>query len=281
LVALLCAGAGVGAVVGASHAPRRTPTDWVQALLEATAAAGTAHFSYTHVATSSNPLLDARFSGSGVVDFSTGAVRVTEVDQQIGFALTSPSPRAVLQTTTVEVVALGTTTYQDVSVDGTQAIWTRSTQKRDPRTALGLSTALNAAVSLDDLYRTRRVIAVVPSGTASVAGVVTTRDVVHTAPACAARPGEPQVERQSPSTVWVDGAGRLVQVSSTVHFTGRLTSQVFGSNSALGRLLSGPSTVTDTLRFSDFGAPVHISAPPAAQAPAPHVSATVTARCAS
>lgn len=39
------------------------------AVLAATAQAGTAHFSYSHVTASPNPVLRGTLSGSGVVDF--------------------------------------------------------------------------------------------------------------------------------------------------------------------------------------------------------------------
>jgi hypothetical protein len=52
-----------------------------------------------------------------------------------------------------------------------------------------------------------------------------------------------------PIDLWLDGEGRLVQVRNVLHFTDP-------ARSAPGR-----STITSTIRLTDFGAPIEISAP--------------------
>jgi hypothetical protein len=70
------------------------------------------------------------------------------------------------------------------------------------------------------------------------------------------------VINQRPSFVWVDDAGRLVQVRSSSYFSDRLPR---GGKlpAALSDVPRGPVTTVSTLTFSAFTAPVHVVAPPA------------------
>ena len=57
-------------------------------------------------------------------------------------------------------------------------------------------------------------------------------------------------EVMGPTDVWLDGEGRLVQVRDVMHFT-----------DSAGALTDGGSTINNTIRLSDFGAPVTIATP--------------------
>ena len=115
LVGLAAATAAALGAAGAPGEPGVTPAQWVANLLAATARAGTAHFSYGHVATSPNPDLRSTLHGSGVVDFSHGNVRVTEVDHQVEFEGGSTGPtRATRTVTGDEEIAIGTVAYQRI-----------------------------------------------------------------------------------------------------------------------------------------------------------------------
>jgi hypothetical protein len=280
LLGLLGGGVVVGAVVGALGSPSGstsgsssasaagTPASaaasaWVAHVLATTAEAGTAHFTYSHVTVSKNPLLHDVLTGSGVIDFATGDVHVTEVDSQP--SLTSGSSgnlKGVLVRTTAEEIGIGRTMYQAVAQEGTpNPVWMKLTQPRDPHAVLGLQMALNASVALDGLGGTQRVVGLTDLGHAVVGGVATRSWRVQTAPVCASALSGPSYETQEPTIVWVDAHGRLVQVTTVVHSTGKLTAEVLKAIPSLARVAGGAATTTDTLRFSAFGAPVQIAAP--------------------
>ena len=275
LVGLLGLGVVAGAVIGAAGSPPPgppaqssgpTPAEWVAHLLATTAEAGTAHFAYTHVTTSPVPDLRDTSSGSGVVDFGRSDVEVTEVDHQIEFEANGPgaATKAVPVTNTEEVIGIGSTVYRRLSVPlvSTFPSWIKQPIPWDVRGQLGLSTALNAAVALDALVGVDPVVGVRDEGPSAVDGVAATEYVVTTAPpACAStRAAAPKVD-QRPSTVWVDGKGRLVQVRSS-EYDGGFPAAVLRRVPALARIPTGPSVTTATLTFSAFGIPVHVAAPP-------------------
>jgi hypothetical protein len=80
LVALVGVGSGLGAAFEVASAPQTTPVQWVANVLSATAEAGSAHFTYSSITTSTNPVLESRVIGRGLVDFTSGGVRVAEMD---------------------------------------------------------------------------------------------------------------------------------------------------------------------------------------------------------
>ena len=100
-------------------------------------------------------------------------------------------------------------------------------------------------------------------GPATVDGVATTQYEVTFSPlrVCALHQ-PPTVVTERPSDVWVDGAGRLIQVRSTTFFSGRLPR---GAKlpAAFGDIPRGPTTTVATLTFSAFGVAVHVVAPTA------------------
>jgi hypothetical protein len=276
LLGLVGLAAGAAAALGAVGAPDVrgtpgvTPAQWVANVLATTAQAGTAHFDYTHVTTSPNPDLRGTANGRGVVDFSRGSVRVTEVDRQIEFEGGPAGPsHAILSVTSDEEIIVGTGLYQQLFPVVPGAHFPKSdfpfmkiSVPRQPRAKLGLSFALGAASGLGDLDGTEPVVAVRDLGPAIVDGQASTRYLVQTAPvqACLSVHTNAPVSTESPSLIWVDGHGRLVRVRSTSRFSGRLTA---GARTPPGfaQFPTGPIASTDTLTFSAFGAPVRISAP--------------------
>jgi hypothetical protein len=273
LVGLLGLGVAAGAAIGAAGSPSPglarssspTPAEWVAHLLATTAGAGTAHFAYTHVTTSPVPDLRATMTGSGVVDFARGDVEVTEVDHQIDFESNGLGPsRAVPTTSTLVEIGIGSTVYQRFPFAGVaRPPWMKLPFPRQAKGQLGLSTALNAAVALDALVGPEPVVGVRAVGRSAVDGVTATRYIVTTAPppTCSkTRTAAPKVAMR-PSTVWVDGQGRLVQVRSSEYYGG-FPAAVAHRVPALAQFPTGPSVTTATLTFSAFGAPVHVAAPP-------------------
>jgi hypothetical protein len=270
LVGLAAAAAAALGATGAPGAPGVTPSQWVANVLTTTAQAGTAHLSYSHITTSPNPGLRATVSGSGVVDFSEGDVRVTEVDHQVEFEGVAAGPsRATPTVIAGEAIAIGTVVYQRLSPLGlgprfssVDVPFTKVSVPRQPRTELGLSFALDAAAGLADLNGIEPVVGVRDLGRATVDGQATTRYLVQTAPPRLCPPVRKTavVTTEGPSVIWVDSRGRLVRVLSSSHFSGRLPAAA-RRWPGFSQLPIGPSTTTDTLNFSAFGAPVHVTAP--------------------
>jgi hypothetical protein len=286
LLGLVGAGAGAGAALGASGASQQTAAQWVSGVIATTAAAGSAHLTYSHVVTSADPLLASRSSGSGVVDFTSGSFSVSEVDRQTSLSTDAQGLQPVAEHLRLLATALGPASYEGfegLAPPGGSATFVRLPNRRNPHAELGLASALSAVTAVADLTGAQRIVAVNALGPATVGGVATTRYAVQTASACGAVPLLGRLAGTHASTqVWVDGSGRLVQATAVERISSRLVSEVFGTTSALGRLLSGSAVVTSTLRLTAFGAPVHISPPPSTRTVAPggSESATATARCA-
>lgn len=266
LLSLVLVGAAAGAALGiAQKSTPAAPSQWVSELLAATEKAGSAHFSYTHVTSSPNPELRGTLSGHGVVDFTTGDVRVTEVDRDITFSSTGNQPlHPVHSTSSEDAIVVGGTVYQANPIPGLAF-----TEKYRvlafpalPRSQRGFSLALNAAIALDALREPYAVASVTDLGPAEVDGVASTRYEVGYAPLHVCAPHQaPQTFTQRPSRVWLDSAGRLVRVRSTLYFNDRLP---HGGKlpTALAGFPQGPVTTIATLTFSEFGEPVHVAAPP-------------------
>jgi hypothetical protein len=277
LVGLLGLGVAAGAAIGAAGSPPPgppalssgpTPAEWVAHLLAATAGAGTAHFAYTHVTTSPVPDLRSTLRGSGMVVFGRGDVEVTEVDHQTEFEGNGPGAptKAVPESNTTEEIGIGSTLYRRLSVPLASAVpsWLKLSVPWSVHGQLGLTTALNAAVALDALVGSDPVVGVRDEGRSTVDGVAVTKYVVTTAPpstcSSATRATAPKVD-QRPSTVWLDTQGRLVQVRSS-EYDGGIPAAVLRKVPTFAAFPTGPTVTTATLTFSDFGAPVHIAAPP-------------------
>jgi hypothetical protein len=273
LVSLIAVGAAGGAVFGIAHrSSSETPSQWVAALLATTKKAGTANFSFTQITSSPNVNLRGSLSGNGTANLLTGDARVTEVDHEVGFSSTNGEPmHPVHSTTTQKAIVIGGTIYQANPIPGlgfTNQYHVLALPKL-PRAQRGLSLALNASVALDTLQGPSAVASVRTLGPETVDGAATTRYEVTYAPLRICSPHQPpDVVHQRPSDVWVDSAGRLVQVRSTSFFNDRPPRGV-KVPAVLAGFPRGPMTTVSTLTFSDFGNPVHLVAPPAS-AIAPH-----------
>jgi hypothetical protein len=272
LVALLGVGGALGAAIGVADAPQTTPAQWVANVLAATAGAGSAHFTYSSITTSTDPALASRIVGSGAVNFTSGDVRVIEVDTHREF--TTDLLNAVHMDATPTVsrskdIDIGSSDYQSLSDGNGAQFWVKLSLPRNPHADLGLSSADNAAVALDTVsdgvqYAT----SVRNMGSALLAGTPTTRYLVATASVCGTPrhvAHAPVTEQQGPITMWLDGQGQLVQISYSLRIDdiGPLPQE----GRHVARLMKGRAVMTATLRFSDFGTPVHITAPPHNEVP--------------
>ena len=126
---------------------------------------------------------------------------------------------------TVKAIVIGGTVYQANPIPGfrfTRSVPRAAVPEAAPRAAwafLGaqrrrgprLLAGPNAVASVRNL------------GPANIDGVATTQYEVTFAPLRVCAPHQPPtVVTERPSDVWVDGAGRLLQVRSTTYFSGRL-----------------------------------------------------------
>jgi hypothetical protein len=273
LVSLIAVGAAAGAALGIAHGgSSETPSQWVATLLATTEKAGTARFSYNQITSSPNAELRASLSGHGAADFATGDARVTEVDHSISFSSTNNQPlHPVHSNDTLKTIVIGGTVYEDNPIPGfgfTNEYHVLAFPKL-PHLQRGLALALNASVALETLQGPSAVAAVHKVGPDTIDGAAATQYEVTYVPLRICSPHRaPEVVNQRPSDVWVDNAGRLVQVRSTSYFSDRLPQGV-KLPAAFAGLPRGPTTTVSTLTFSEFGNPVHLVAPPAS-AIAPH-----------
>ena len=153
LVALLGIVSGLAAAIGVTSAPQTTPTQWVANVLAATAQAGSAQFTFSSITTSTNPALASRIVGSGVVDFRSGNVRVTEVETDRQFT-TGPFGARLDATPTVnrsQDIDIGSSDYKDLSDSNGVQAWIKLSLPRNPHADLGLSFADSAGGALDAL----------------------------------------------------------------------------------------------------------------------------------
>lgn len=266
LVALGLSVAGFAAL-GAVESPGTTPAQWVDNVLAATAAAGSAHLRFTSVTTVPSPLSDSVTFGSGVVDFRSGSYNVTQLFRDAGQESTNGGPtRAVLQTWEEESIAIGQSIYTRFEEPPTFPFsgWSKARFPRNVHQALGLDAGTAAEQAMSGLTLITPVVAVRTLGPGSIRGVATTRYVVTSEPlyVCSAKGGTELVEQVGPTTVWVDDQGRLLQVRTRQHFGGAAAPKLKqpSNGSAIG-IAEAPTTTTTTLTFFNFGAPVAVAAP--------------------
>ena len=291
LLALVGAGAGLGAAVGQANAPGTTASSvlvgaaaesWLSGVLAATKAAGTAHLDYTGLGTSPNPLLRGSSSGSGVVDFASGTFRTSETDHEMEWSSQNGGPvHAQAQTTSESDIAIGSTLYQSFGPGGLPGGWMKTPGRRDEG-ALGLASADGLGVVLSALTGSVTTVSVRELGTDSVDGAPATRYLVRTEP----RPICPEPGRKLPqgsTTVWVDSDGRLVQARDSFTISATFGASLRKKIPDLADVPSGPRTLTSTLRLSAFGASVHVAAPTLQRSGGSTVfsagSGTAVARC--
>jgi len=202
-----------------------------------------------------------------VVDFATGSFRVSETDRTVQWSSQNGGPtHAQSQTTTQEEIVIGRSDYVNFGVPGFPDIWTKqSTQRNGGELRLGSSGVFGALLSA--LSGPFTALTVTPLGTAAVSGVSTTRYLVQTqvepstSSPCPARKGTRRKPLLGRATVWVDGAGRLVQVRVHSSIGGKVPASSVKQSPSIADEPLGSITSTGTLRFSGFGAPVHIARP--------------------
>jgi hypothetical protein len=281
LLGVLGVGVAVAAVVGQVQSPAASTTNWLANLLATTTAAGSAHLRISTVGLSADPAERSSSVASGVIDFTTGNFRFFQVNHEVSFtSVDGAAPQPVPYDWSETEIAIGQSLYERdaVTVPGTPSplptTWNKFINPRNVHQAFGLDAGTAAENAVSGLSGILPITSVRSLGPATVNGVSTTRYLVtYGAPElCGSRPfaiaqvggrgGRGRGARAAnayeptirPTTVWVDGQGRLVQIrASTVSSAQDMK--------ILSRSFSASQTNVTTLTFSDFGAPVHILAP--------------------
>jgi hypothetical protein len=283
LLGVLGVGVAVAAVLGQVQSPVASSTNnWLANLLATTAAAGSAHLRISSVALSADPAERSSSVATGVIDFTTGNFRLNQVNHEISFASTNGgAPQPVPYNWGETEIAIGQSLYEkdfvtvsNISSSPLPTTWNKYINPRNVHQAFGLDAGTAAENAVSGLSGILPVTSMRSLGPATVNGVSTTRYVLtYGAPelcgsrsfllsqaggggargrsASAAKAYEP-VER--PTTVWVDGQGRLVQVRASTFTSAKELKSV-------GTFSTASLTNVTTLTFSDFGAPVRIVAP--------------------
>ena len=262
LLGLLTVGAAAGIALGVANQPGQTPAQWVASALATTARTGSARFTYSDSDSSSIAELRSQVRGYGVVDFKRGDLRDTEVNRQLndgGGANADQHARSSLDTT--ETIGIGHTLYEDIGAP-LDIHWMKLPLPREPQSNLGFGAALNGNVALSGLEGVDPVVTVRAAGPATVGGVATIKYLVSTA-APVLCPGQHKTTgltfEQLPTTVWIDHAGRIVQVRS--EFREEFGPPPAGIGAPFSHIPTGSVHSVATLRFSDFGLPLTIAAP--------------------
>lgn len=264
LLGLLTLGIAGGAAWGQVESPGGTPAQWVDGVVATTEAAGTAHFQFVDVTTSADSSQASKSAGVGVLDFANGDFRVTSLFRQHQFeSVNGGAPRLTDRVWGEETIGIGETVYNKLPAPPPFGYWAKVHYPRNERQDFGLA-ASGAEDAVGGLVGPTPVDAVRHLGRGFVGGQPAMRYRISTETlyVCGARGRTLYQNRFSPTTLWIDGQGRILRVRTSLHTPG-LTSD--GPPDASGYsqpIVIAPSTTIATLTFSNFGAPVHIAAPP-------------------
>jgi hypothetical protein len=242
----------VGAGVGLANQPSSAPTG-VSEFVGATQAAGTARFTYSSVTTSSDPLLRSASFGDGTVDFTNDSV--TNVERITSTSISQDGdapPRRTIQTFLNDETWIGRTVYTQLGIESPQVAipWIKSKSPTGSFGSLGVLDEVEPVGILDsDLGTHGTKVELLRSEELGGTAATKYRVVVPTCTATSRSSG-PRVVI-GPIDLWLDSGSRLVQVRDVLHTTDSVGSFARGS------------TIINTIRLFDFGAPVTISAPKA------------------
>jgi hypothetical protein len=265
LLTVLAVGVAVFAAVGQLESPSGVaPAAWVDNLIAATTAAGSAQVHFSTKTTSADASLDETSAGSGVVDFVNGNFRLTELYHQRESVSTNGGPvRQLEETWGQHTIAIGQTVYERLilPVSAPFSGWSRSHFPRKVHAAFGLDAATGAEDAVAGLASLAPVAGVRELGLGSVGGVATTRYLITAQPLylCGKHGRTVTLHLVPATTVWVDGEGRLLQARVSDYNKGGTFPPPSRSGSPT---VFPPSTTVSTMTFSELGVPVHIVAPP-------------------
>jgi hypothetical protein len=252
LVGLVAVVGLIGALVGvANHSSPPATQLRVSEVIAATRATGTAHFTYSSVAASRNPLLRSASFGEGSVDFTDDSVTTVEQSTSKSISQNANAPsRQVTQTMLNDQIWVDHTFYTQLDVGGqhSEIEWIKAKLPSGSSGLLGMLDEVDPVGFLDGELGIRGTkIELIRSE--MLDGMATTKYRVDV-PTCGtgSTTGSPQ-NVLGAIDLWLDREGRLVQVRDVLHTADPIKS------------FAGGSTTISTARLFDFGAPVTISAP--------------------
>jgi hypothetical protein len=259
LLGLVAVAGLVGAGLGIANQPPATSV--LSAIAAATRAAGTAHFTYSTVSSSSNAVLRSSTRGSGSIDFNANSVSTVETDTDASFTSNDGSPfQVTVEKNTTSEIWIGDTSYIRLpSFPGDSSPWMK--EGRIPLASSGsfgvLGTVSPFALLSGEGSLPRAT--AVSMGTEILHGMSTTKyRVVMSTDTCPQNTKAPHLSI-GPIYLWVDGEGRLVKMRGEIHTT--IPKGLFPGTSLGSTSLVGTSTDVSTIRLFDFGDAVQISAP--------------------
>jgi hypothetical protein len=268
LVALAAVAGLVGALVGEANQPQvPSAQSEMSAIVAATRVAGTARFTYSAITTSSNPLLRSTSYGKGTVDFKTESLSTVEDDRQTSLQGSDGNPlQPTTQTNEYSEIWIGRTTYDNFNTVGFGFDDSWDKTGNVPVNTLGSFGVLGNVSPISELATD----ASAPGektesqGPDMLGTTLTTRYRLLVPTCNVAADGLPR-EVASPTDLWIDQLGRLVQARSVLRITISKTFPVPKNFPGYKAFAPGPfagrSTLVSTIRLFDFGGPVAISAP--------------------
>lgn len=270
LLAVLTIGVAAFAALGQVESTTGvSPSAWVRGVVAATTAAGSAHLRYSSTTKSADASQDQTTTGSGVVDFENGSFSVTEFHHQRGSESTNAGPlRQIVESWGEHTIAIGQTVYHSlvlpVPVAAPVSAWSRAHFPRKLHQAFGLDAGTGAEDAVAGLASIAPVAAVRELGPGSVGGVPASRYLITAQPLylCGKHGQTVTLHLVPATTVWIDGAGRLLQTRVSRSNKGGSVRVPAGPAGSAGHAVTvAPSTTISTLTFSELGAPVHVVAP--------------------
>jgi hypothetical protein len=176
------------------------------------------------------------------------------------------------------MIAVGPTLYLSLGPTGI-ARWAKESIPRDT-TGLGLGSALDVAGALAWLGPPFTVRSVTDLGAVALHGAPAMRYLVRSGWQTVCPKGTtPSRTQLFTTTLWVDGAGRLVQAQNSVYSSGQIPAAVARKNPVLAVRPMGSTTEHNTLRLSAFGQPAPVALPAATSRAASGASISLRARC--
>ena len=280
LVALVGVGAGLGAALGQRTRPARPvrpiwwepPRNGVRRPGRDESRRDGAPGLSAASAPARTPTCAARPRGPAPSTSRPDTIRTSEMEHQIEWSSrTGGLIHAQAQTTSEGAIGIGSTLYQSLGPGGHVGQLDEDSPFRATRAHSGWASADGFALSCPRSTARSPRSASASSGRL-VDGTPATRYLVRSEPRpVCPHPGSRQLPRRRSTTVWIDGKGRLVQARNSSTQQRQDPGGPPQGEPQFADHPSGSSTITSTLRFSAFGAPVHIAAP-ATAAPAASTS---------
>jgi hypothetical protein len=194
-------------------------------------------------------------------------MRTSERQRSTGFVGTGDAPaRATTQTSVITQIQIGRTSYMQLStaIHVVGARWIKgATFPAGSFGALGVFGEIGPLGSLT-MNESVKGLRVQNLGAATIEGRATTKLLVSLPTCMAVSKGRGLRTVLAPTELWVDGRDRLVQATEATRedvSKDAFSGTAFSGTAFAGHSPTGRSTIVETVRLSDFGTAVTITAP--------------------